>query len=368
MVTCFKWIARLCNSGSAALFDVTTGQQLSTLADPDAVGLGGMDFGFSVAIDGNMAIVGAPKRGLAYLFDVTTGQELFQLTASDAAAYDLFGDSVGLSGDTAIVGALGSHSAYLFDVTTGQQLFKLTASDAAAGDQFGRSVAISGDTAIVGAYDSDPCCESGSAYLFDVTTGQELFQLTASDAAAGDFFGFSVAISGNTAIVGALDDDDAGLQSGSAYIFTFLEQPGDFNFDGVVDADDIDLLRVAIRTGSSRADYDVNGDLTLNDADFDHLIQVILGTAFGDGTLDGNVDASDLAAVRVHFGFGSGWAGGNFDLNLLVDAADLAVIRKNFGFSAAPLAVPTPEPAGVLLMIGGVLALCRRGDSISHCC
>jgi len=205
-------------SGSAYLFDVTTGKQLAKLTATDAAAYD--SFGVSVAISGNTAIIGAngdDDGGSAYLFDVTTGKQLAKLTATDAAAGDCFGTSVAISGNTAIIGAWGDHggSAYLFDVTTGEQLAKLTATDAAAGDCFGGSVAISGNTAIVGAW-GDHGDRSGSAYLFDVTTGKQLAKLTVADTATGDWFGSCVAISGNTAIVGAWGDDD---RSGSSYLF-----------------------------------------------------------------------------------------------------------------------------------------------------
>jgi len=140
---------------------------------------------------------------------------------------------VAISGNTALVGARldddggnESGSAYLFDITTGLQLAKLTASDAAAGDRFGSSVAISGNVALIGAFSNDDAGDSsGSAYLFDITTGLQLAKLTASDAALGDEFGFSVAISGNTALVGALFDDDGGFDSGSAYLYTAIPEP-----------------------------------------------------------------------------------------------------------------------------------------------
>jgi len=216
------------SSGSAYLFDTATGQLRFKLTASDAQL--GDEFGRSVAISGTTAIVGAWRdysSGSAYLFDTTTGQELFKLNASDAQSDDGFGRSVAISGTIAIVGASGdddagssSGSAYLFDTITGQELFKLTASDAAADDEFGFAVAISGNTAIVGAYgDDDAGSSSGSAYLFDTTTGQQLMKLTASDAATDDEFGFAVAISGTTAIVGAFGDDDAGSSSGSAYLF-----------------------------------------------------------------------------------------------------------------------------------------------------
>ncbi len=109
----------------------------------------------------------------------------------------------------------------------GDELFKLTASDAAAGDVFGNSVAIGGNTAIVRAEGIDDAGDlSGSAYLYDVSTGYQLFKLTASDAAAGDRFGDSVAVSGNTAVVGALFDADAGGNSGSAYVFDVFVAAG----------------------------------------------------------------------------------------------------------------------------------------------
>ncbi|MGI9427516.1 MAG: FG-GAP repeat protein, partial [Bythopirellula sp.] len=220
------------NSGAAYLFDAQTGAELHKLTAADAEERD--IFGHSVGISGNTAIVSAQssdddgdRSGSAYLFDVTTGQELFKLTASDAAESDFFGHGIGISGNVAIVGAHGdddsggtSGSAYLFDVTTGNELRKLTASDGAAGDQFGYWAAIDGNVAIVGAkYDDHAGFRSGSAYLFDVTTGEELFKLTASDAEAGDQFGYAVAIEGNTAVVGAWLNNDAGFDSGSVYVF-----------------------------------------------------------------------------------------------------------------------------------------------------
>ena len=190
------------------------------------------NFGVSVAISGATAIVGArwdddngPDSGSAYLFDTTTGQQLFKLLPDDGAPDDNFGHSVAISGFAAIVGARnhfdnGSGSAYLFDITTGRQLFKLLADDGAASDQFGNCVAINGSTAIVGSvFDSDNGFDSGSAYLFDIITGQQLYKLLPDDGATSDEFGISVAISGATVIVGAHYHDDNGDLSGSAYLF-----------------------------------------------------------------------------------------------------------------------------------------------------
>ena len=220
------------DSGSAYLFDTSTGQQIAKLLPSD--GASGDNFGASVAISGTIAVVGARwdndngiNSGSAYLFDTTTGQQLFKLLPSDGAMEDYFGVSVAISGTTAVIGALldddngiGSGSAYLFDTTTGQQLFKLLPSDGAEVDFFAWSVAISGTTAVVGAYgDDDNGDRSGSAYLFDTSTGQQITKILPSDGAAGNRFGRSVAISGTTAVVGAFQSNDNGTDSGSAYLF-----------------------------------------------------------------------------------------------------------------------------------------------------
>ncbi len=183
-------------------------------------------FGWSVAISGETAIIGAPSddiganenQGSAYIY-VRNGPSWTQqakLTASDGAAGDIFGLSVAISGDTAIVGAIGVNNTqgaayvYVRNGTSWTQQAKLTASDGGADDFFGQSVAISGETAIVGAPDDDIGANEnqGSAYVY-VRSGASWTQqakLTASDSAAFDTFGRSVAISGETAIVSAPND------------------------------------------------------------------------------------------------------------------------------------------------------------------
>jgi len=215
--------------GSAYLYDVTNGTYLRKLTGGDTAS--GDVFGYSVAIYGNVAIVGAygddTSSGSAYLFNVTTGDQLHKLTADDAYPGDRFGYSVGISGNVAVIGAYldddpqsSAGSAYLFDVATGAQLRKLLASDGAGGDNFGYSVGIDGSVVIVGAYGNDDVMNnSGSAYLFDVATGAQLHKLVADDAEMMDEFGYSVAVSGNVAVVGARNDDDAGYNSGAAYLF-----------------------------------------------------------------------------------------------------------------------------------------------------
>jgi len=202
-------------------------------------------FGWSVALSGDTAIVGAPNdtvgenyyQGSAYIFTRagTAWTQEVMLTASDGQYYDQFGWSVALSGDTAIVGVpfdfVGENyyqgSAYIFtrSGSVWTQQAKLTAFDAAAGDEFGVSVALSGDTALVGAVYDDGAAgaNQGSAYVFtrSGTLWTQQAKLEASDAAVFDNFGSSVALSGDTAIVGAqFGDGAAGADQGSAYVFT----------------------------------------------------------------------------------------------------------------------------------------------------
>jgi len=141
-----------------------------------------------------------------------------KLTASDAAAGDNFGFSVAVSGPTAVVGAPSKNSVYVFtrSGSTWSQQAKLTASDAAAGDNFGYSVAVSGSTAVVSAVGKNS--GTGAAYVFtrSGSTWSQQAKLTAGDAAVFDQFGFSVALSGSTAVAGAPNKNSA---TGAAYVY-----------------------------------------------------------------------------------------------------------------------------------------------------
>ena len=200
--------------------------------------------GQSVGIDGNYSIVGAQNNddngsnsGSAYIFyksGVFTWTEQKKLLPSDGAETDLFGAAVSISGNYAIVGAyqdddLGGNagSAYIFYKDEGGannwgQIKKLMASDGEGGDFFGLSVSINGDYAIVGAFgESSVAPQSGSAYVFYKDQGGagnwgQVAKIKASDAADGDYFGYSVVISGDYAVAGAYGNDDNGDHSGSA--------------------------------------------------------------------------------------------------------------------------------------------------------
>ena len=239
---------RFFNSGSAYVFDMKTGSQLFKLFAPD--GAENDNFGNSVAISGNLVVVGAPadddhgdSSGSAYVFDLATGQSIFKLVASDAAAGDGFGGAVAIDGNLAVIGSIfsdgmmeDSGAVYVFDMTTGDQIQKLVASDGSTNDFFGISVSIRGDRVVAGAeFDGDLGSDSGSAYVFDALTGEQLFKLHASDGSDTDFFGQSVSLSGHHALIGAGGADGGVVGSGAAYVFditTGEEESKIFSDDG----------------------------------------------------------------------------------------------------------------------------------------
>ena len=271
------------DSGSAYLFrglDTTTGtisESVKLLASDGAT----VDvFGDSVGLSGGIGLVGARRdddngsdSGSAYVFrnlDTATGtiNESAKLLASDAESSDFFGTSVSVAGNTGLVGALQDDdngliagAAYLFrnlDTATGtvNESAKLLASDGALGDRFGSSVSQSGHMGLVGAFgDNINGSNAGSAYVFrnlDTATGvvNESVKLVASDVEGSDFFGSTVSLSGNIALVGSSSDDDNGSQSGSAYLFRNLDAvTGTINESAKLlpsDGDAIDLFGVSV--------------------------------------------------------------------------------------------------------------------------
>ena len=185
-------------------------------------------FGSSVSISGDYVAVGAPnsnsQRGNAYVF-VRSGTQWTQqqkLTADDGQSYDYFGSSVSISGDYIVVGARGTNSnagsAYVFvrSGTSWTEQQKLNVTTGQSQDNFGYSVSISGDYIVVGA--QGYLSSKGSAYVFvrDGTQWTHQQQLVASDGETGDYFGYSVSISGAYVAVGARYDDSS---RGSTYVF-----------------------------------------------------------------------------------------------------------------------------------------------------
>jgi hypothetical protein len=190
------------------------------------------DFGSSVSVSGDTAVIGAYEggsvdQGAAYIFVRSGGvwSQQQELTASDGVQDDAFGYSVSVSGDTAVIGAFQAGSAvqgaaYVFVRSGGvwSQQQKLTASDGGVNDHFGYTVSVSGDTALVGARlkTVNSNTDQGAAYVFVRSNGvwSQQQELTAADGAAYGCFGTSVSLSGNTALIGSSCGKEA------AYIFT----------------------------------------------------------------------------------------------------------------------------------------------------
>ncbi|HTA23638.1 MAG TPA: FG-GAP repeat protein [Terriglobales bacterium] len=207
-------------------------------------------FGCSVAISGNAIVVGAsaatvngnPNQGAAYVFVMPTDgwtnmTETAKLTASDGSADASFGSGSAINGNTVIVGApfvvngnVGPGTAYVFVMPSGgwtdmTQTAELTASDGTDQDYFGYSVSVSGNVAIVGARQVGQ--RPGVTYVFAEpgtgwTNATETAELTASDGVVGDAFGTSVSLSGDTAVVGA---QYHGADHGAGAVYVFVKPP-----------------------------------------------------------------------------------------------------------------------------------------------
>ncbi len=227
------------HSGSAYVF-VRSGSSWNKMAKLVPTGSSADDqFGYSVALDGNLALIGAPyddtaagqDAGSAYVYTGSGASwSLMQkLEASDGATLQSFGRSVSLSGATALIGADKgsgatslSGAAYVFTLRDGSwsEEDKLFAADGSNGDHFGRVLELEGNRALVGAPNCDDAgANSGAAYVFDRSgsTWTQTQKLFASDAATKDMFGWDVALEGDTAMISA--PDDPYQYPGGIYVF-----------------------------------------------------------------------------------------------------------------------------------------------------
>ena len=262
-----------------------TQQAKLTASDGEATDMLG---GFrNLAIYGDTVVVGARDEdtggsaaGSAYVFvrSGTTWSQQAILRASNAGASDQFGMGVAIYKDTIVIGAPTEDTAasdggslYVFtrSGTTWTQRAQLQTSNAGASDRLGDSVSIDGDTIIAGTqYEDTTASDAGSAYIFTGSgaTWTQQAQIQASDAAATDYFGYSVSISGNTVVVGARFDDDGGTNSGSAYVFvrsgtTWTQQAKLTASDAQADDDfgwDVDIDKDHIVVAAPREDTGAN--------------------------------------------------------------------------------------------------------------
>ncbi|UCD75009.1 MAG: hypothetical protein JSV91_14625 [Phycisphaerales bacterium] len=198
-----------------------------------------MDFGYSVELEGNWLIVGAPgdeeqgwQAGCAYVFryDGSTWVQQQKLLASDGGELDYFGCSVAIDGDFLVIGAdehffthegTGWAKVFHFDGSSWIEQQTLAAHDGEEEDRFGGSVAIQDDIILVGAIGDDNF--RGSAYCFvydpDLNMWVENQKLQASGGGGWDLFGRCVSISGDKAIIGEDFSDDDAYEAGTAHIY-----------------------------------------------------------------------------------------------------------------------------------------------------
>jgi len=259
------------DSGSAYLFNASTGVQITKLLPSDGAAFD--YFGFSIAVDNNIVAIGAYRdndngfrSGSVYLFDVSTGAQIAKILPNDGGGGDLFGWSVAIDNGVVAVGAyqsddngFNSGSAYLFDASTGGQLFKLLASDGAVFDNFGWSIAIDNGIVAVGARSGGDT--GGSAYLFDASTGAQIAKFLPTEGAANDEFGWSITIANDVVAIGAWGDDDNGTDSGSAYVFAVpgTDCPADLTNDGTLNFFDVSAFITALANNDPIADFNNDG-------------------------------------------------------------------------------------------------------------
>ncbi len=234
-----KVIGGVAQAGAAYIFDYNNGVWEQTARLTVNVPLLTAQFGYSVSLFGNKALIGAPSNGagVVHLFQFDEEDMLwFQsttLSANDGAFGDRFGQAVSLYQNRGLVGANQTQpgdngAAYIYESLLNSQQTKLTASDGQANDGFGISVSLFEDRALIGASNDDDAVignQTGSAYVFDLDSVNDLWveteKLTANDAAVGDEFGYSVSLHGDRVLIGAWADDDNDTNSGSAYFYDF---------------------------------------------------------------------------------------------------------------------------------------------------
>jgi FG-GAP repeat/Dockerin type I domain len=191
-------------------------------------------FGYAVDLDNGLLVVGAPRddeqgadTGAAYLFIGATGVQVAKLMPDDPSSFRNFGESVAIDNGVAAVGVRNddtngplSGSVYLFDANTGQQLMKILPADAAPFDEFGISVKIDNGVLAVGApKDDDRGENSGSVYLYDVATGALLRKISPADGEPSGLFGLGIDLKNGVLAAGAHLGTGVGEFTGVAYVY-----------------------------------------------------------------------------------------------------------------------------------------------------
>ena len=302
----------LTNKSLLSLKTVT--EESKFLPTPNGMGGASDNYGWSVDVDGDTAVVGAPKMSaygiaMVYTYNGTLWQKQANLLPPVGELNDKFGNSVSIDGNRILVGSPEKDqkkgAAFIFDrVGTEWSLTaKLVANDALFGDYFGISVSLKGDKALVGAYkDHDNIAQSGSAYIFSYDGSQwtQQAKLTETSGLTNDYFGYSVSLSTSRALVGAYWDDDNGNNSGSAFIY---------DFDG---SDWVLKQKITASDGFTTQQFgysvSLDGDTALIGANQDNEFETNNGAVYAftfDGTTwtQSQKITSDIPEVASKFGF-----------------------------------------------------------------
>lgn len=361
-------------------------------------GRAGQAFGVDAAISGNRAIVGAffdddrgRSAGAAYIFQESglgRWDQVAKLIGNDTETIDHFGESVAISGGTAIIGAdledargNDSGSAYIFqDDGAGNwhQTAKLTASDGRSGDNFGVDVAIDGNTAVVGASEDDEGTnDTGAAFVFREDANgawRQIAKLTASDAGNSDWFGWQVDISGRDIIVGANGGYSGDDYPGAAYIFR-EDESGGWNEIAKLTASDAE-------EGDRFSTVSISGDWAVVGAYRDSAPASSSGSAYvfhDDGTRWSQVakiTASD-GGVDDWFGYSVANTGSTVFVGAERNSGRGIGAGAAYVFRQGPV---VPEPASLPLVLAALIGLfvilprsprpqfliCKNGDTLKE--
>ena len=173
----------------------------------------------------------------------------------------------------------------------------------------------------------------------------------------------AISADGNT-IVGTGTNPRGAREAFVTYLSDLAPVVGDFNSDGLLDVQDIDLLSAAILSTSPNALFDIDESQRVDRRDLDYMLQSLLNSLPGDTNLDGHVDFSDFVSLSSNFGSSGGWAQGDFDANRKVDFVDFLIFSSNFTNAPNAATVPEPNTCGLILMVLILkIALRRRNRS-----
>ena len=382
--------------GQVYLFDVTTGMQIGDPVAPVAGELSpGDEFGNSLGFDGTNIIAGIDRAGIggaAYIFD-TAGNQIRKLEPPiDPGTQQPvrgFGRQVAISNGVALVGATPDADvvfpgeigrAYLFDVATGNLLHELLPNDSQGEDLFGEDLDLSGNLALVGARHEAALGTINTAYLFDVTTGEEVAQLMPGpDVVAQDEALEGIALDGTFAVGGVESYDSPGFNN-NGIVLIFDADAGtnlvcDLDADSFCDFTDLRMLYDEISAGATGGAADIDGNNIVDNADITAWLAEA-GTANGkeykpgDTNLDGDVSGADFTTLALNFGSvglappaEAYWDNGNFDGNaggsFAVGGSDFTALASNFGHTSVS-SVPEPGSLAMTLLLVSGLAMAFR--------